>query len=540
MNHPKTYHNWTENLSNRVPIKYPKNDGELAQLCDYAMNNNKRIRMVGNSHSLSPVVSNIDEDLILVSLGEYSLPGDNIKIDRNSMTVSVNAGWTLGQLYDELNKGLYFLETQTAGSVFTVAGAISTPVHGGRLGGSLIADSVVGLRIMDDNGQLILKTDKDEDFSWYRLNLGLFGIITQVRLKIHQMLDVESTISHFEEVFIDRDGKTELNPELQPYFRERINYCLGNSGDVIFSTENQNLLLSDTGVVVDEEVLNSRARYNHAFIDYHNNEMLSLDWKELYEVRENRKDEPEARFADKVSNFIHRKLFPRYRENENYLKAMGKFVGMNIHYAAYLNSLKDQDMFWVELGTRVYFMSYFIPVHTEGEEFDWRKVAEPLEIVKRTIQQFNSENRLFTIDLPLDIRFVTSSSNVPVSPIYSEGPKTVYMTVDLTTGQENIHLDEHPEDHGCCVSRQFKTELNADFRLFYNTIETEWKKLGGLAHWGKLFGSRTDPEESAFFEFEAVNSVFSSDVKSRLKEKAKPLFRNDFMLSLLSEAPTGN
>lgn len=531
------YKNWSENLSNSVPIHYPKNDDDIIKLILLAKERNQKLRVIGNSHSASPIVSDNGESLMLIHLKEYQRE-PNIHIDYDEMTVTVNAGWTLGQLYDYLNEGLLFLETQPASGAFTVGGVLGTPVHGGRLGASLIADSVVNLTLINHKGKILEKNNLDRDFDLYRLNMGLYGVVTSVTFHIHQMLDVESQ-KHDYQAFHWVDGKPVFNKaDLKKFFWERIQYCLSPGNKIhqeeVFSTDLTERLRKDlktfTGVAVDEAapydtVLKKKARYTHGFLDFHNNRILALDWKEKRKIRKLRLDRPEARRIVKFPNFVHRVLVPKYRQKKNYLKLMGKFVRMNISQSVNFKQWDDQDMLWVKVGTRVYFMAYFIPVYVEGEKFKWEDVARPFEIIMETIQKFKEEKRSFTIDFPTDFRFVTSTNRTRASPVYSEGPRKVFLAMEILCGPSNLELD--------AVKRKnkFQDRLYKDFYDFFSMVEEGWKGLGAVPHWGKMYGF--NPESDYPFDPEDTKKLLPEDLKERIVRRASSLFYNKFVETML-------
>lgn len=568
--HPRTYKNWSENLSNSVDVIYPKSDKQIIRLINSAKEHGKVIRVVGNSHASSPMVSGYEEPLVLISLAKYKLSPKDFDLDPDAMIVTVNAGWKLAQLYERLNEGLYFLETQTASTAFSVGGIIGTPVHGGRLGASLMADTIIGLTLINGEGQIISKSITDSDFEYYRLGLGVLGIITSVTFRIHQMLDVQATIKEFPDMFKLTEAGAKLNRRvLKNFFWERISYCLTDSENSVdrFSTDPINKsktkkvkeekeeepeveqdetsesvpLDEDDDSNISAQVLKKRARYCHCFLDFHNNLLMSLDWTELDKVRKFRIDGKETMVIPKVSNWFHQKFFTNYRQKKLYLKMMGKFVRANIKNAVVMNRMDDQDMMWVGIGTRVYFMSYYIPIYTEGEKFKWSRLAKPLEIIMNTIRKFQEEKRTFAVDFPVDMRFVTSSPHTRASPIYSEEARTVYLGIDLTAGPGNIYLTHSPEElkartRGSQKKREFVKKLNADFRDFYENIEQTWRECGGIPHWGKLFGFQQENlRDPGPFNSEMVRQLIPEEVKQYYRDNGSEVFANKFVAKILKE-----
>ena len=494
-----TFTNWSGNIRNNTDILYPINDADLIRMIAKAVDKEKVIRVIGSAHSISGTVCQPNESkLLLISLKKYRLglgqPEEQIVIDHEKMTVMVNAGVTLGALYERLDDYSYFLETQPASPAFTIGGVVSMPVHGGRLGGSLIADTIIGMTLIDMYGT-VTKSETDVDMDLYRLSLGMLGIITSVTFRIHQMKDIKCDITTYQNVFSGNrvDGK-----QVDEFFTDTINKCLST----------------------DKEWY-----YNHSFLDFHNNKLLTVNWKSsdinpIIDI--------DVENAEKITvlptDIIQNVFYPDYRESPSYLKILGKIVRLGVEGSVVKNRCGDNDMLWVTTGTRVYFMSYFIPIHTAGEPIDLTKLYRAFEIVKNQIDTAIRDKKTFNIDFPTDIRFVVSNNRCKASPIYNPEKKIVYMVVDLTTGPSNIELMTKN------INKHYK-QLNSDFREFYGSVEREWRELGGMAHYSKLFGftdSNSDP-----FDESGLKLVFDPELKSILKNKAQPVFVNRFVRNLI-------
>ena len=406
--------NWSENIENNsVKIYYPTNDNDIISVINKALKKNKIIRVVGSTHSICPNICSSDEpNIILLSLKQYHLDNnEDIVINHEKMTVKINAGLTIGHLYDQLNKYSYFLETQPASSAFTIGGIINMPVHGGRLGASLVTDTIVELTLIDMFQQKITKTETDSDFDFYRLSLGLFGIITSVTFKIQKFNNITCNINTYKNIFkndtIDRSI-------MDNFFTNMISKCL-QPGD--------------------------QAQYNHSFLDFHNNKLLTIDWNSTDQKPLIYIDTAESQSITKLpTDIIHQIFLSSYRNSSGYLKILGNLVRLGVKASILKNSIEDKDMLWVSQGTRVYFMSYFIPVHIEGNQLDLTQLYRSLEIVNQQITLSRKEKKLFNVDFPMDMRFVVSSNKSRASPIYQSSKKIVYMVIDLTTGPSNLEL----------------------------------------------------------------------------------------------------
>lgn len=493
------FKNWCGTVDNKdAIIHHPASDDDIRQLISDAKDNGVKIRIVGSTHSSSPVICKSDENVMLISLSKYRLKPEDIIIEDH--TVMVNAGWTLGKLYDHLNINKFYLESQPASSAFTIGGIVTMPIHGSRLGASLISDSMVAVTLIDMNGKNITKTELDEDFGMYKNSLGMFGIITSVTFKTQRIENFHIHVKSHPGVFRD-DGH--VNPlVVESKLKELIEACYDKSNP----------------------------KYHHSFLDFHNNTWTTIDWVATDKKAKIYIDTPEINEIHMVNivEEFHKHIVPNYRKNKKYLKMLGKLYTFSILASVRKNQFEDRDMFWVSTGTRVLFMSYFIPVHTEGEPLDLARVYAAMEIIMDTVTHAKS----FNVDFPSDMRFVVSSDN-PTSPIY-KNKKTVYLTMDLTCSAANIHFLKkssgchffdflHGDDH---------EELNEDFRKFYARIEHKWTEMGGIPHYAKMFGFTT-PKKNPF-DSNKVETILTAENKKLFKTHAQPLFVNGFVQKMLN------
>jgi FAD/FMN-containing dehydrogenase len=513
----KQFQNWSENLKNSTTgIYHPTNDAQITKLILHAKKSNKRVRVIGSSHSVSPVISDNDEcNLTLVTLDRYQLKPNDITIEDKLEQVTVNAGWKLGQLYDALETTDYFLQTQTAGSAFSIGGIVSTPVHGARLGHGLVADSVVRITFIDQDGLVVTKDAKTnhDDFSLYRLGLGTFGVITSVTFQLHKCINMSTKIATFYNVFNDRTMEfAEKNESVDSFFRTTILKCLEHA-----KTES------------------IPAEYVQCFIDYWNNSLLTMEWKDDRDNNAQAIVTPDVLQVEKVNalEIFLRDINKRYREKENELKLLNTIARFSIQQSVESNMVEDRDMFWVSQATRSYFMAYFIPVYEQGK-FALDNLYKALTFIKKLSRKFLEEKRSFNIDLPSDLRFVTSTNKTKLSPIYCDDSKThiVYAGLELVCNAYNIHLSSENVSCGClsclscfCCCGFDREKLNQDFREFFALVEENWTLLGGKIHWGKMFGFG---HSSSPFESNKINSILSPKQKSNIREIVQPIFCNRF------------
>ena len=487
------YKNWSENIINKTKILHPRTDDDIKAIIYSAKRFKKHVRVAGSIHSMSPViVDSTENNIMIISLNSYHRESDII-IDHKNMLVTVNAGFKLAALYDELNKYNYLLETQPASSAFTVGGIVNMPVNGCRLGAGIIADSVVAMTLIDGACRDIYKSEMSPDFDLYRANYGMLGIVTSVSFKIIKVNNLHAISSTFYNVFYD---DLRINKDfLDQYFTKIIEKCL--KPDSI--------------------------SYCHCFVDFHGKCLLAINWiddVDEYNVKEKYPDETEIYKMQAPELFLE-KFHKNFRSDPRILQSAGKVARYAIMYNIEKNMKQDRDMFWVDLASRVHFMGYFIPVHDGDLKLD--NLYRALEIVMETVNKFQNQN--FNIDLPLDIRFVTSSEKSRLSPLYNR-KKIVYAALDLVCSGFNLETDQNRIN-------KHNNEINILYRRFFSLVEEQWRALGGIPHSAKIFGFSNEKWDT--FSDVGIETLLSSEVKNELRGKCENIFMNKFTKTILGQ-----
>jgi FAD/FMN-containing dehydrogenase len=496
------FKNWSENIHSRaVDIKYPCNNDEIKKYIKSAKKNSQIIRVCGSKHSVSPAVMNSSESNILIlSLEKYKLEPKNIQLDHSKKLVTVNAGWKLGQLYDVLNKYNYFLETQPASSAFSVAGVVCMPVHGARLGASLLSDTVVSITLIDENCNEIVKNDTDTDFDLYRLSLGMLGIITSVTFNIVKMSSLDCKICSCFNIFqnVGHNNYRVKRELIESFLIETVNICLNPNP--------------------------KSPQYRQCFIDYHNDVLLAMDWKASIRKKPiNKELNSTDIYKLKIAEFIFDDIDKNFRENSSLLGAISKATRYDIQFNVEDNMQQNRDMFWLFFAARAIFMSYFIPIYYEDEGMKLDNFYEAVRYVKNLVVKFKNMKRKFNIDLPSDLRFVVSDNKSKLSPIYSE-KKMVFVSLELVCTAFNLETDSSK------ISI-FDKKINKDFRKFFKEIEQKWLSLGGRVHWAKVFGFSSQNGDP--FDCEMISEIIDDSLKKDLESSVQNLFINKFVSNLI-------
>ena len=180
-NNRMIWKNWSESV-HCEPEQYvePENISQLQTIVRQANQARRNIRVVGAGHSFTPLVATSE---IMVSLRH--LVGID-SIDRNSHYVTVWGGTNLKELGKQLWEQGYAMENLGDINKQTIAGAISTGTHGTGIQFGSISTQVVGMSLLQANGDILEINEASEGdlLQAAQVSLGMLGIIIKVTLKV--------------------------------------------------------------------------------------------------------------------------------------------------------------------------------------------------------------------------------------------------------------------------------------------------------------------------------------------------------------------
>ena len=141
---------------------------------------NERVKVVGSGHSFTPAAVS---DGHMIAIG--ALRGIR-SIDRTAKTVVVGAGTTLNELNTLLHSEGLAMANLGDIAYQTVAGAISTSTHGTGVHLPGLAAQVVGLRIVDGEGNVVVANEHQNPqlLDVARVSVGALGVITECTIKV--------------------------------------------------------------------------------------------------------------------------------------------------------------------------------------------------------------------------------------------------------------------------------------------------------------------------------------------------------------------
>lgn len=189
--------NWAGNVSCIAEgIFYPRTEAEIVEIIQLAKTQNKRIRVVGEGHSFSPL---IETEYFIVSLRYMK---GIIAVDKEKLVTTIWAGTSINEANTALYKeGLALINLGDI-DVQSLAGATSTGTHGTGIDFGNVSTDIVAFTLVTANGT-ILHCSKDENtvlFTAGRVALGALGIITRMTFKVVEAYKLEyiSSANDFE------------------------------------------------------------------------------------------------------------------------------------------------------------------------------------------------------------------------------------------------------------------------------------------------------------------------------------------------------
>ncbi|MEU6665239.1 D-arabinono-1,4-lactone oxidase [Streptomyces sp. NPDC046727] len=206
-----TWRNWGGNVSARPARQVaPASVEELAAAVRRAREDGLKVKAVGTGHSFTSIAAT-DGVLIRPQL----LTGIR-DIDRESMTVTVEAGTPLKRLNAALAREGLSLTNMGDIMEQTVSGATSTGTHGtGRESGS-IAAQIRGLELVTADGSVLTCSEKENPdvFAAARIGLGALGIVTAITFAVEPLflltareepMPLERVLAEFDELWAENE-----------------------------------------------------------------------------------------------------------------------------------------------------------------------------------------------------------------------------------------------------------------------------------------------------------------------------------------------
>ena len=248
------WRNWVGNQSCITRYRgEPTNEAELCDMVRQATSQGLNVRCVGSGHSFTPVA--ITSGLLL-SLSQMK----GVRhIDREARRVSVSAGTTINELGRVLKDNGLSMVNQGDIDSQALAGALTTGTHGtGSTLGNL-ASSIVGMKLVQPNGELLTVDESNQDLlRASRVSLGTLGVISEITLQLMDSYNLHEKIWRE-----DFDACMEMHDELAashrhfsffwcPTEKSRHCYCLPDTASTSKSGKTTDVCEMKTMDITDQ------------------------------------------------------------------------------------------------------------------------------------------------------------------------------------------------------------------------------------------------------------------------------------------------
>ncbi|MFF8594868.1 D-arabinono-1,4-lactone oxidase [Streptomyces sp. NPDC015220] len=206
-----TWRNWGGNVAARPAREVaPASVEELRAAVRRAAEDGLRVKAVGTGHSFTSIAAT-DGVMVRPDL----LTGIR-RIDRDAMTVTVEAGTPLKRL--NLALAREGLSLTNMGDIMeqTVSGATSTGTHGTGRESASIAAQIRGLELVTADGSVLTcsESENPEVFAAARIGLGALGIVTAITFAVEPVflltareepMPLEKVLAEFDQLWAENE-----------------------------------------------------------------------------------------------------------------------------------------------------------------------------------------------------------------------------------------------------------------------------------------------------------------------------------------------
>ncbi|MFC7819706.1 D-arabinono-1,4-lactone oxidase [Streptomyces sp. NPDC057367] len=206
-----TWRNWGGNVSVRPAREVtPASVEELAEAVRGAADEGLRVKAVGTGHSFTSIAAT---DGVLIR--PRFMTGIR-RIDRDAMTVTVEAGTPLKRL--NLALAREGLSLTNMGDIMeqTVSGATSTGTHGTGRDSASIAAQIRGLEMVTADGSVLTCSEREnaDVFAAARIGLGALGVVTAITFAVEpaflltareEPMPFERVLAEFDELWAENE-----------------------------------------------------------------------------------------------------------------------------------------------------------------------------------------------------------------------------------------------------------------------------------------------------------------------------------------------
>lgn len=450
------FQSWANTLqASAAPVLYPTSDEELQAIVAHCREQpDVFVRPLGNSHSLSPCVRGSHSGAIMLSMEKYRHASlADCLIDQEEATATAVADMRLYEINRRALEHGLMLKTLPGIGDFSIAGFVSTSTHGSFFDSGLFSNCVLALRVVFADGLIEWVDKHDAVFRYLLGGMGLFGIITHVKIQLRDASGFSSQLTPFHIPVKHLSALCERI--LRPAFNDK------NSGlTLVYDMSGRGFLAQ----------LNTQTSAQKPPAAGH---MVSDSFRLLGPKRE--------------AMFSHITRLMRGAFWQKSLRHVFAFFTVSV-LQQMSTKARQHGGFWATTNTftevsRCMFLGYFVPMRDASD------IKPLLALIDDTMRACG----LYT-ELPLEIRFVKACDSQVLSPIPPyEAPgagtfNNMYMAVDIPVfcGGLDLAAMDRPDTPRSAHTQRV---LNL-FMQIERAIKAQYPQA--RPHWAKLNSLQTD------------------------------------------------
>ena len=192
----KYYQSYNHTLNAKKIIFTPKNINELKNVIFYLKSRKKKVLIrTGNCGQGDKTI--LTSSNYVISLKNFNKIK---KINKKRKTANIEAGANLYKIFKYLEKKGFKIFNIPGGKNVSLGGAISGNVHGRptKSDHSVFGDNIISLKVLNDDGKIVILNRKNKHFFRVIGGLSLFGIILEAKIKIFKLEKLNYNLSHFQ------------------------------------------------------------------------------------------------------------------------------------------------------------------------------------------------------------------------------------------------------------------------------------------------------------------------------------------------------
>ncbi|EMF45585.1 oxidoreductase, FAD-binding protein [Planococcus halocryophilus Or1] len=187
-------------------------DKALQKIVYDAKNNGDVLSIAGMQHSQGG--QTVYPNGIMIDMKPYN---QVLEVDSKDKTVTVQSGATWADIQEAINPYDLSLKVSQSQNIFTVGGSLSVNAHGLDIRHGGITDTVLSMRFMNANGDILQLSDSENNELFYAVlgGYGLFGIILDVTFQLtdDELLETETASMSYNAYPSYFNEKVKENPQ---------------------------------------------------------------------------------------------------------------------------------------------------------------------------------------------------------------------------------------------------------------------------------------------------------------------------------------